>query len=40
MAQVKAGRYMAGTVTEELAALRNPLPEPGTVTPEDCYDDA
>ncbi|CAM5742051.1 hypothetical protein SHIRM173S_05369 [Streptomyces hirsutus] len=40
MAQVKAGRYMAGTVTEELAALRNPLLEPGTVTPEDCYDDA
>jgi AraC-like DNA-binding protein len=25
---------------EELAALRNPLPEPGTVTPEDCYADA
>ncbi|WP_189956751.1 hypothetical protein [Streptomyces alanosinicus] len=25
---------------EELAALRNPMPEPGTVTPEDCYDDA
>ncbi|MFD7772050.1 hypothetical protein [Streptomyces sp. NPDC059787] len=25
---------------EELAALRHPLPEPGTVTPEDCYDDA
>ncbi|MGX4695054.1 hypothetical protein [Streptomyces sp. JNUCC 63] len=25
---------------EELAALRNPLPEPGAVTPEDCYDDA
>lgn len=39
MAQVKAGRYMAGAVTEELAALRNPLPEPGTVTIEDCYDD-
>ncbi|MEV6619051.1 hypothetical protein AB0N31_35410 [Streptomyces sp. NPDC051051] len=25
---------------EELAALRNPMPEPGSVTPEDCYDDA
>ncbi|MBX9365573.1 hypothetical protein [Streptomyces sp. WAC04114] len=25
---------------EELAALRNPMPEPGTVTPEDCYADA
>ncbi|MFF9158257.1 hypothetical protein ACF1AB_39205 [Streptomyces sp. NPDC014846] len=25
---------------EELAALRNPMPAPGTVTPEDCYDDA
>ncbi|MFF9171767.1 MULTISPECIES: hypothetical protein [unclassified Streptomyces] len=25
---------------EELAALRNPLPESGTVTPEDCYADA
>jgi len=25
---------------EELAALRHPLPEPGTFTPEDCYDDA
>jgi hypothetical protein len=25
---------------EELAALRNPLPEPGSVTPEDCYADA
>ncbi|MFJ8719681.1 hypothetical protein ACIRD9_42190 [Streptomyces violaceus] len=25
---------------DELAALRNPLPEPGTVTPEDCYTDA
>lgn len=25
---------------EELAVLRNPLPEPGTVIPEDCYDDA
>ncbi|MFB6755723.1 hypothetical protein ACFCX6_32955 [Streptomyces sp. NPDC056353] len=25
---------------EELAALRNPLPVPGSVTPEDCYADA
>jgi hypothetical protein len=25
---------------EELAALRHPMPEPGTVTPEDCYPDA
>ncbi|MEU7474160.1 hypothetical protein AB0A94_37715 [Streptomyces sp. NPDC044984] len=25
---------------EELAALRHPLPEPGTVIPEDCYADA
>jgi hypothetical protein len=25
---------------EELAALRHPMPEPGTVTPEDCYADA
>lgn len=25
---------------EELAVLRNPMPEPGTVTPEDCYADA
>ncbi|WP_333774367.1 hypothetical protein [Streptomyces sp. IBSBF 3136] len=25
---------------EELAALRNPMSEPGTVTPEDCYADA
>ncbi|MGV9894160.1 hypothetical protein [Streptomyces tendae] len=25
---------------EELAALRNPLPEPGSVAPEDCYADA
>ncbi|MFF2206195.1 hypothetical protein [Streptomyces sp. NPDC058145] len=25
---------------EELAALRNPMPEPDTVTPEDCYADA
>ncbi|QCD60296.1 hypothetical protein [Streptomyces hawaiiensis] len=25
---------------DELAALRNPLPLPGTVTPEDCYTDA
>lgn len=24
---------------EELAALRNPMPEPGTVTPHDCYHD-
>ncbi|MFF2206011.1 hypothetical protein [Streptomyces sp. NPDC058145] len=25
---------------EELAALRNPMPEPGAVAPEDCYADA
>ncbi|MDI1453139.1 hypothetical protein ACWDU8_05340 [Streptomyces sp. NPDC003388] len=25
---------------DELAALRNPMPKPGTVTPEDCYADA
>jgi DNA invertase Pin-like site-specific DNA recombinase len=25
---------------EELAVLRHPLPEPGTVSPADCYDDA
>ncbi|GGV90803.1 hypothetical protein [Streptomyces massasporeus] len=25
---------------EELATLRNPMPEPGTVTPKDCHDDA
>jgi hypothetical protein len=25
---------------EELVVLRHPLPEPGTVTPEDCYPDA
>ncbi|MGX5183404.1 hypothetical protein ACWKT5_11440 [Streptomyces avermitilis] len=25
---------------EELAALRHPMPEPGTVIPEDCYVDA
>ncbi|WP_141666123.1 hypothetical protein [Streptomyces hirsutus] len=25
---------------EELAALRHPLPKPGSVTPEDCYADA
>lgn len=25
---------------EELAALRHPLPEPGSVTPDDCYIDA
>ncbi|MEU7697177.1 hypothetical protein [Streptomyces sp. NPDC039028] len=26
--------------TRELAALRHPLPEPGSVTPEDCFIDA
>lgn len=28
------------SLTEELAALRHPLPEPGSVTPEDCFIDA